>query len=623
MFTSILTQKAIGFITLFCCFVNFLWAQAPTLQWQRTLGGSAYDQPYAIAASPDGNYVVAGYTGSIDGDISGYRGGLSDAWVAKISPAGAIIWQHPFGGSAGEYFRDVIAVPEGGYIAVGITQSNDGDVTNLRDANGDLWVVRFDENGNLLWQQTYGGTRSDQGYSIVNASGGGFVIAGITQSADGQVTGKHSPSTLNNDYWIIKIDASGTLLWQRSLGGSLSDNPSAVAATADGGYVVTGSTESNDGDVSGNHGFYDFWVVRLDASGSLLWQKALGGSQNDAFAYSHDLTITADGSIVIAGTTASSDGNVTINHGNSDVWVFKLDPAGNLLWEKTFGGNGREEATGITPAYNGGFIVAANTDSNNSGNVSGNHGSSDVWIVGLDNNGNLLWQKTFGGSQGDLVEDIIQSPCGYAVAAWTNSNDGDVSGLHGYFDYWVLGLSTAPLKLLSPVFNCLTGQLTLSTNGGNENPIQFHIPSLTRGWDSETSFTLEPKHRRKTFTVRARQRNCAGDDWDVVEVNFDPSAYCNGLRAGTAEQLADLSVRLMGNPVQGGQINVEVKGAEGQPLQMQVTSVSGHVVTRHMVDQAAAVERHRFSITEQSPGLLFLRVSTPTKSTVLKVLKAD
>jgi hypothetical protein len=278
------------------------------------------------------------------------------------------------GGSSDEWASSIQQTFDGGYIVAGYTYSNDGDVSG-NHGNRDGWVVKLDASGSLLWQKCLGGNSSDWARSIQQTSDGGYIVAGETHSNDGDVSGHHG----NGDGWVVKLDASGNLLWQKCLGGSSYDSVSSIQQTSDGGYIVAGSTYSNDGDVSGNHGNDDSWVVKLDASGNLLWQKCLGGSNWD---YAESIQQTSDGGYIVAGITFSNDGDVSGYHGEGDGWIVKLDASGNLLWQKCLGGSYREWAYSIQQTSDGGYIVAGYTNSND-GDVSGNHGGEDGWVVKL------------------------------------------------------------------------------------------------------------------------------------------------------------------------------------------------------------------------------------------------
>ena len=289
----------------------------------------------------------------------------------------------------------------------------------------------------IQWQKCFGGTQDDFAECIIQTSDGGFVTAGTTNSNDGNVSGNHG----GYDAWVVKLNAAGAIQWQKCFGGSGDDEFNSIVQTSDGGFAATGWTYSNDGEVSGNHGSPDVWVVKLDDTGAIQWQKCLGGELSDV---ATSIIQTADGGFAVAGNTASTDGDVSGNHGGqADAWVVKLNDTGAILWQRCCGGSGEESFSSIIETTDGGFVAAGYTGSND-GDVSGNHGSNDVWVVKLNASGAILWQKCLGGSGQDIAFSIIQDfDDGLSVAAITNSNDGEVSGNHGENDAWVVKLNSA------------------------------------------------------------------------------------------------------------------------------------------------------------------------------------
>ncbi len=407
-----------------------------TPQFNKTFGGSSDDEAFSVTASPDGGYVMAGYTNSSDGDVSG-KHAESDAWVVKLNREGNIQWQRALGGADFEEANHITTTSDGGYIVAGFTDSHDGDVSGHHGEVGisDAWVVKLDREGNIQWQRALGGSGFDHATSITTTSDGGYIFTGSTSSNDGDVSGNHG----GGDVWVVKLDREGNLLWQRALGGSGFDKADDITTTPDGGYIIVGDTQSNDGDVSGHHGSpNDAWVVKLDREGNLLWQKTLGGSASDG---ANSISPTLDGGYIIAGGTTSNDGDVTGNHGDADIWVVKIDGNGNIRWQKTFGGSGFDLANSITTAWDGGYIIAGATRSND-GDVSGYHGVIDAWILKLGKQGNLQWQKTLGGINWDMAHSISKTQYGhYIMAGTTQGNDEKVDeDLEGRRDAWIVTL---------------------------------------------------------------------------------------------------------------------------------------------------------------------------------------
>lgn len=351
------------------------------IQWQKCLGGRSEDRANMIHQTPDGGYIVAGSAFSNDGDVTGNHNSM-DYWIVKLSSTGSIQWEKSFGGSKNEYAYSIQLTTDGGYIVAGLTESNDGDVTGNHGGR-DFWVVKLSSTGALQWQNTYGGSADEEAYSIQLAADGGYIVAGFTQSNNGDVSGNHG----NTDYWIVKISNTGALQWQKTLGGTLYETAWCVQATPDGGYIVAGTASSNDGDVSGNHigfavGFSDYWIVKLSSAGAIQWQKCLGGNYNET---AYTIQLTADGGYIVAGSAESSDGDVSCHVSYHDYWVAKLSATGALQWSKDMGGSGTDEAYSISPTSNGGYILNGFTSSKELAGYHTDYNSTvgDAWVIKL------------------------------------------------------------------------------------------------------------------------------------------------------------------------------------------------------------------------------------------------
>lgn len=357
------------------------------------------------------------------------------------SQSPTIEWQKCIGGSHGDYAKSIKPTSDGGYIITGFSASNNGDITGHHGDHNfyDISVVKLDERGEIQWQRSLGGTIDEMPSHVLETSDGGYLIAGHALSSNGDVSGYR----YSMDYWLIKLDATGNILWEETYGGTNNEYCYSVTMAPDGGYLMVGCTASDDGDVTVNHGDIDFWLVKVNSLGILEWQKTYGGSAAEE-AYSAETVPT--GGFVVTGYTESNDGNVTGNHGMRDYWVIKVDNAGNLEWQKTLGGSFQEEARSIRATADGGFIVAGQSRSNDF-DVTGNHlqtgNTIDFWIVKLSNTGNIQWQKCYGGYFNELAFSIAPTPDGgYIVAGSVESWDGDVKCTPKYVDFWIVKLSS-------------------------------------------------------------------------------------------------------------------------------------------------------------------------------------
>jgi hypothetical protein len=234
------------------------------------------------------------------------------------------------------------------------------------------------------------------------------------------------------EFWGVRMDANGNRLWRRYFGGSNNDRSYSVLETANGGFLMTGASESDDFDIENPKGSYDFWAVQTDADGNLLWAKNFGGAEIDN---GYATCASGDGGYIMVGDTRSEDGDVTTSLGNADLWVVKFGEQGNLLWQKSYGGDQFESARSIQPLNNGYYLITGSTRSTNNDVVSGNNGQNDIWILIIDGNGQMIFETTVGGSNIDLGTFAAPASEEKIVAVGnTESDDMDIAQNRGNKD---------------------------------------------------------------------------------------------------------------------------------------------------------------------------------------------
>ena len=348
-------------------------------------------------------------------------------------------WQNCFGGSKGEEAEDVCFYNNYYYI-IGTTESNDGDVSFFHGGYDDVWLIKTDINGNKIWEKTYGGSGSEGGSRVIPTLDGNLYILGTTWSSDGDISNNPNESLL---IWVIKIDPDGRILWERTFGGSEREYCTGGTLTSDGGVVVCGYGNSNDGDVSVNYGYYDMWVFKLNSQGELIWETVIGNEDID---YSFSVIETSDKGFLVSGSSfLFQGGNLScVEHGtNADGVLAKLDSLGNLEWTQCYGGSGYD-LINLSIEVNDGYVFAGILDSDD-GQVPGVHGEKDIWIVKTDFLGNIIWEKKLGGSLTDHPQIMYTEKGGnFVIFGITESKDGDVTGKHGIYknwDIWVVKLS--------------------------------------------------------------------------------------------------------------------------------------------------------------------------------------
>lgn len=335
--------------------------------------------------------------------------------IAQQAPE--IEWSNNYGGSDVDRVYSSIKDFREGYIIVGETKSNDGDTDGL--------LIKINEGGDIVWQKTFG-SKNDE------------YIADVSLTVDGgYVLGANSHSLENDfDYWIIKLDGAGETTWERKFGGSNFDGIESIIQTTDRGFLISGVTFSNDGDITQNKGYGDFWILKLSEDGELEWQKTLGGSESE---WARSAQQTSDGGYIIAGNSNSVDGDVSSNIFPENAWVVKLNQFGEMVWEKSFGELFGDTAYKIKELSNGDFVFVGYKGDNFATMV-----YSDAWVVKIDQEGNTIWNKTFGGSFSEIFYDFFENSNGdLFVSGITYSQNGDVHTYHKGAESWVIKLNSS------------------------------------------------------------------------------------------------------------------------------------------------------------------------------------
>lgn len=448
---------------LFCLFsFSISLAQQPIIEWQKTYGGSFYDKAVSVVETHDGGYFIGGHSQSDNYDLENHYG-FFDGWVIKLNHAGELQWKKSIGGSGEDYINSVIKTPDHKYICAGYTNSTNHDITENYGHN-DYWLMKFTNDGTIEWKKSIGGGSNEYAYSICKADDDSYIVAGFSESHDGLI--QHNSGMF--DAWLLKIDGSGNILWQNSYGGTKNDHAHNIAKTRDGGFIFVGYSASEDIPGIYNKGGLDFWVVKLNKNGIIQWQNSFGGTLDE---YAKSVAECSDGSFLIAGETYSHDYDAIENHadydnpGNRDYLIVKVDSLGQKIWSRCYGGLKNEYARSILQMVDGEYLVVGESYSpNGEGTPVGNHGSADFWLLKLNPlNGDIRWQKTYGGSGHDEPNCLINTfDNGYLIVGNTASmSDGDVSGWRGDDDFWVLKLRNN---------ECLTEmKLTKDIPSGNYN----------------------------------------------------------------------------------------------------------------------------------------------------------
>jgi len=334
--------------------------------WMKIFGGMGYDEGHSVQETIDGGYILTGYTES--------SGTSRNVWLIKTDSTGEKTWDKTFGGIDSAGGESVYQTTDGGYIITGWKM-----VSDILDS--DVWLIKTDGNGEMVWSKTFGGTSSDMGYSVQQTTDDGYIITGYTSSFGAG----------NSDVWLIKTDSSGNMMWNRTFGGTNYEDSYSVQQTTDGGYIITGATESFGA------GKQDAWLIKTDSNGNKVWDKTFGGIDGDI---TFSVQQTIDGGYIITGATESFEA------GSAKIWLIKSDVFGDKVWDRTFGGKGYFWGLSVQQAVDGGYIIAGGKYPLDT------RSSSDVWLIKTNNEGYIVWDRTFGERNDDRANSVQQTTDG-------------------------------------------------------------------------------------------------------------------------------------------------------------------------------------------------------------------
>jgi hypothetical protein len=366
-------------LVLLIGFTSSAWAADSVITFKRTYGGPIHDFGFSVHQTVEGGYIVTGL-GNHDGE------GTGDVYLVKTDAEGNMIWERTFGGPAEDQGNSVHQTMDGGFIIAGFTYSYGGG----RD---DAYAVKTDQDGNLIWEKTFGGAESDRFHSVDETADGGYVFTGYLHSFGG----------ISGPTCLIKTDINGNVLWEkmygeRTLGSNTGDS---VQETSDGGFIISGGKADGPNDSD-----WDVWLIRADAFGNLLWEETYGGADWDIGYSVHE---AQDGGFVIGGTCRS------FGTGCADIYLIKTDGSGNLLWEETYGEGGDDFGLSVDETSDGGYVITGWRHLDSSVD-------SDVFVIKTDADGYLLWEKTYGCEEGEQGHSIqVTSDQGLVIAGLTHS----------------------------------------------------------------------------------------------------------------------------------------------------------------------------------------------------------
>lgn len=429
----------------------------PVIIWEKNYGGSGVDVAYSIIEGVDGSLILVGSTNSTDYDISNIKGG-HDLWIIKVNPSnGSIIWEETIGS---------VNSDERGYKVI---ENYNSELIVFGAKGGNIWILKLNQlDGSIIWEKTIGGSRGSGYCSAIELKDSTIIIAGNTESIDGDITDKVVETS--EDAWIVKLNQEdGSIIWSKTYGGSKYDRSNSIIQISNGSLIFGGISNSSNGDVDQNRGDWDNWVMNLSQEdGSIIWSKTFGGARKE---HLESIIELKDSTLVFAGSSSSDDGDKSEFKGQTDIWIVKfLYDDGSIIWEKTIGGQYRDLSTSILENSNGDLILLGESTSSRY-DILENKGGKDYVVSKLSpQDGSIEWLKTFGGSLPDYPHAIIESndESLYATGSIT-SDDGDINEYYGGpHDFWLLKL-TEFIKLQSDISDNLFSILSPEVQVNNIN----------------------------------------------------------------------------------------------------------------------------------------------------------
>lgn len=426
-------------LTLFLLFPALLFAQTPTIHWQKNLGGKNNEFAYASTPTSDGGFIIVGSTNNNkDGDVPASKAfeglGGSDIWVVKLNNWGEIIWSKTFGGTKDDVATDVLETSDKGILLVATTLSTDGEAAG-NGSRGGLILLKLKTDGSIEWRKVMA-----SGYNageIAFAKADANSKPTIKPTIDGgYILGATITPINTSDFWLSKLNSKGEIQWTKTYGSQQNDWMNEVIICADGGFLMVGGTEASNLEVSGaGNGFIDIFIVKTNASGIVLWQKALGGINLD-IAFS--AIETSDNTYIIVGESNSVNGDMAQNLGQKDGFLVKYTNNGQLLWKIQTGGNDIDGLYSIRKTIDG-KIYAMGSSASVIGKVKPKGPVGDMWLVNIESSGVITSHTMFGGADADIARGAFPTADGgFIIAGNSDSVDGDLIDNKGGTDFWAV-----------------------------------------------------------------------------------------------------------------------------------------------------------------------------------------
>ena len=543
-------------IVLLAAFTTTVIYAQPVIDWDKTYGGNIWEELNSIIVTDDDGYFMSGFTSSTaSGDVSGNNFGGGDFWIVKSDNAGNKLWDKRFGGDSLDRIWKAVFMPGDGYLLAGESRSNTSGVkTAAAYGHKDFWVLKTDLNGNYLWDRSFGGTGEDWLLTAAPAPGGGCLLGGWSDSAPHAAGSKTAPHKGDVDIWLVMIDHSGQVVWDKSYGGIQMEQLHHVQLLNDGNYLLAGSSASGicPDKSQASFGSLDYWILKINPLGEIIWEKSFGGTEEDVAIVVKEAT---NGDLYVGGGSKSgiNGTKTTSNLGDADYWLLKLNASGEEIYQKRFGGGNLDKLYAIDITKNNYVLVGgiSGSGTNTYGQKNDDtHGNWDMWILYLDPAGEYVWDKVVGGSDQDALTDIVRVKDGsFALVGNSQSNIGfeKTENSKGMNDFWLVKtFCDSPVEIRGDSSGCQYEEITLDITVDS-------CIYCTYTWSNgshEASVTVLPDENFSMLAYVVDRRGCESVDSFFVTVFEKPHAAAFELTPPLCFGEGDGSIRLLG--IEGG-----------------------------------------------------------------------
>ncbi len=599
---------------------------APSIVWEKTIGGNGSDSLSALCIDKSKAIVMCGSSrSSVSGSKTQDSVGGYDYWVVKTDSSGNIIWNKTFGGTKNDIASAIIATSDGGYLVGGTSISDlSGSKSSNSFSSNDYWVLKLDVNGNKVWDITLGGLYTDVLTSLAELPSGNFIVGGNSFSdIYGTKTTKNIGSENTADYWVLIIDKNGTLVSQNIYGGTSDDALASVSPYGVGSIFLAGSSYSlraagyKSNSPIGNN---DYWIVKTDLAGNNLYDAEFGGNRSD---YLTCMQVLPDSSIILGGYSNSDAGSSKSSAflGVTDFWVVKLKPNGALQWDKTIGGASGDYLTSIQQTKDKGFLLGGYSNSNTGNNKTDNSkGGFDYWMVKLDSKGNILWDKTVGGSGDDILSDAYETDSEKYVMAGTSFSpqSGDKSaGTSGGSDYWIVSLKgnsdVLPVTLVSFAASLRQQDVAINWSTANQaNISRFEVERSTDGIGFyQTAVVTASSVSGSYQSIDPKAAVLPFDKlyYRLKIINNDGSFSYSNVITVQLVSLTSVDFTILPNPVKAVLI-LQYHTLADKKADVVVYTASGKVVLKATLSPSTGISSHTFNVASLSKGVYYVSMNT-------------